>query len=95
MPHHNSHQAEHLKTWDFRGRKVFNIGPKLKHYRYFRVVNGTTKALIFSETVEFLHEYLTQPKFSKGDRIVQALNFLSCAIKDAPATIPTEQLTAI
>ena len=39
--------------------------------------------------------YLTQPTFSKSDCIVRALNFLSCTVKDAPATIYHKQLTPI
>jgi hypothetical protein len=83
------------KSWDFRGRKGFNVGPALNHYRCFHVVDDVTKALRYSDTVEFLHDYLTQPTVTEGDRIVHALNFLSCAVKDAPATIHHEQLTAI
>ena len=83
------------KKWDFRGCSGFNIGPALKHYRCFQVVDGATKSLLFSDTVEFLHKYLTKPTVSKGDRIVHALNFLSCAIKDAPAAIHHKQLTTI
>ena len=83
------------KTWDFRGHSGFNIGLALKHYRCFHVVDGATKALLYYDTDEFLHEYLTKTTVSKGDRIVHALNFLSCAIKDAPASIHHEQLTAI
>ena len=82
-------------TWDFCGRIRFNIGPALKHYRCFHDVNGATKALLYSDTVEFLHKYLTKPTFSAGDRIVHALHFFSCAIKDAPAAIHHMQLTAI
>ena len=65
------------KTSDFRSRKGFNIGPALKHYHFFHVVDGTTKAFLFSDTVKFLHENLTQPAVTKGDHIVHALNFLS------------------
>ena len=50
---------------------------------------------MFSDTVEFLHEYLTQSMVREGDRIVHALNFLSCAIKYSPATIHHKQFTAI
>ena len=65
------------KTWDFRGRKGFNIGPALKHYHCFHVVDGATNDLLLSNTVKFLHKYLTQPTFTEGDCIVHALNFLS------------------
>ena len=83
------------KTWDFRGRKGFNTGPAPQHYCCFHVVDGATKALLFSETVEFLHEYLNQPMVTEGNRIVHVINFLSCAVKYDPATIHHEQLTAI
>ena len=39
------------KTWDFRGRSGFNIGPALEHYRFFHVVDGATKALLYSDTI--------------------------------------------
>ena len=76
-------------------RSGFNIGPALKHYRCFHVVDGATKALLFSNTVEFLHKYLTKPTVSEGDRIVHTLNLLYCAIKGAPSAIHHEQLTVI
>ena len=42
-----------------------------------------------------MHDYLTQPTFSKSNRIVHALNFPSCAVKYALATSYHEQFTAI
>ena len=42
-----------------------------------------------------MHDYLTQPTVSESDHIVQVLNFLSCAVKDAPAVVYHDQLTAI
>ena len=83
------------RSWDFRSREGFNIGPALNHYRCFHVANSFTKALLFSDTVDFMQYYLTQPTFSESDCIVRALNFLSCTVKDAPATIYHKQLTSI
>ena len=83
------------KNWDFRGRKGFNIGPALNHYRCFHVVDSVTVSLLFSDTVKFLHAYLTQPTITKGNRIENALNFLSSAVKDAPTTTHHAQLTTI
>ena len=83
------------KTWDFCGPKGFNIEPALKHYRCFHVVDGTTKALLFSNTVELPHKYLTEPTFTKGDCIFHVINFLSCAVKDTPTTIHHEHITTI
>ena len=90
---HNKPNAQ--KTWDFRVHNVLNIGPALNQYRCFHVVDSITKALLFSNTVKFLHAYITQTIVTEGNRIVHALNLLSCAIKDAPNTIHYDQLTAI
>ena len=75
------------KTWDFCGRSGFNIGPALKHYRCFHVVDGATKAILFSDTIEFLHKYLPTPTVREGEHIVHPPNILSCAIKDDPSAI--------
>ena len=83
------------QSWDFRGRKGFNISPALNHYRCFHVTDATTKALLYSDTAKFINDYLTQPQVSESDRIVHALNFLSCDVKDAPASVYQDQLTAI
>ena len=83
------------KSWDFRVRKGFTIGPALKHYCCFQVVDSTKKSIIISDTIEVLHKYLTQPEVTPKDRIVHALNVLSCAVKDNANTVHHEQLLAI
>jgi len=83
------------KTWDQRGRDGFSLGPALQHYRCYTVADKKTKATIVSDTVEFRHSYLTQPTLTPEDRMVHAMNMLSCAIKDAPATKLEAQLDAI
>ena len=54
------------RSWDFRGRKGFNIGPALNHYRCFHVTDATIKALLYSDTSEFIHDYLTQPQSARA-----------------------------
>ena len=83
------------KSWDFRGRDGFNIGVALKHYRCFHVVDRETKALLFSDTVEFRHSYLTQPTLTHSDRITHALHLLTCALQDLPDLTHDAQLHAI
>ena len=65
------------RYWDFCGRKVFTIGPVLKHYRCFLVVDAAPKSIIISDTIEVLHDYLAQPEITSEDRILHTLNFLS------------------
>ena len=83
------------RSWDFRDRKGFTIGPALEHYRCFQVVNVTTKSIIISDTIKLIHDYLTQPEVTSEDRIIHTVNFLSCAVKDASKTIHHEQLSEI
>ena len=59
------------------------------------MTKATTKSLLYSDTIKFMHDYLTQPTVIESDRIVHALNFLSCTVKDAPAAEYHDQLTAI
>ena len=47
------------RSWDFRGRKGFTIGPALEHYCCFQVVDATTKSIFFYDTIEVFHDYLT------------------------------------
>ena len=65
------------RSWDFRGSKGFSIGPALTHYRCLHVTDATTTSMLYSDTVKFMLDYLTQPQVSKSNRIVHALNVLS------------------
>ena len=84
-----------IRYWDLRDRKGFIISPALNHYRCFHVADAVTKALMFFDTVEFMHDYLTQPTVSNRNCIFRALNFISCAVKDSRATIYLEELMTI
>ena len=43
------------KSWDQYRREDFNVGPSLQHYQCWTLLDGKTKAIITSDTVEFLH----------------------------------------
>eukprot|EP00804_Cyclotella_cryptica_P026695 CCRYP_007932-RA/>CCRYP_007932-RA protein AED:0.24 eAED:0.21 QI:0/0/0/1/1/1/2/0/661 len=88
-------KASTQKSWDFRGRDGFSIGPALHHYRCFQVVDSTTNCVVISDTVEFCHSYLKQPSITYDDRLLHAINYLSSAITDAPASALDSQLQAI
>ena len=46
-------------SWDQRSCDGFNSDPALKHYRCFLVIDAKTKSIIISDTVEFMHSYIT------------------------------------
>eukprot|EP00804_Cyclotella_cryptica_P000722 CCRYP_001010-RA/>CCRYP_001010-RA protein AED:0.32 eAED:0.24 QI:0/0/0/1/0.5/0.66/3/0/551 len=88
-------KASTQKSWDFRGRDGFSIGTALHHYRCFQVVDSATNCVVISDTVKFSHSYLKQPAITYDDRLPHAINYLSSAIADAPASSLDLQLQAI
>ena len=83
------------KYWDQIGREGFSIGPALHHYRCIQAIYGKTKALIITDTAEYLHRYLTQPHITAEERMTHDIQFLTAALKDGPARICNSQLAAI
>ena len=88
-------KAGSRRSWDFRGVEGWSIGPAMVHYRCTKACKATTKAIVISDTVEYIHDYLTQPTLTPEDRITHGLNLLSCALKEAPAASCNAQLDAI
>ena len=80
------------KNWDFRASDEFGIGSDHHHYRCHKVLDTTTKAIRVRNTVNFYHSYLTKPRVTPEDRIIDALQLLSCAIKYVPITLHTKRL---
>ena len=82
-------------SWAFRAHDGFYIGPALKHYHCFQVVNTATKDLLISKTVELRHDYLEQSTFTHEDRLLHALHFISSALKETPTAALDKQIEAI
>ena len=82
-------------SWNQRGREGFIVGPSIQHYRCIQAIDRKTKALIITDTAEYLHRYLTQPHIKAKDRMTHAVNVLAAAIKDVPEIICNSQLAAI
>ena len=83
------------KYWDQNGREGFSVGPALQHYQCIQAIDSKTKALIITDTAEYLHKYLTQPHITAGDIMKHAILFLTAALKDAPTSICDSQLASI
>ena len=81
-----------IKSWYQRGREGFIVGPALQHYQYIKAIDNKTKALIIIDTAEYLHKYLTKPHITAEDRMAHAMQFLTAALKDVPASICDSQL---
>ena len=71
------------------------MGISLYHYRCQLVVAKDTHAIRVSDTIKFLHHYLTQSLLTPEDRILHGMNTLACALEDEHTSICDAQLSAI
>ena len=83
------------RSWDFRAKNGFYIGPAMDSYRCFKLVNADTKSQVISDTVEFRHSYLSVPAPSTEDRIVHGLQVVAGAITGAAPPTSISQVEAI
>ena len=82
-------------SWYFRSKEGWSIGTALDHYGCEQVISCDTKAVTISDTVEFLHQYITAPTVTPADRILHRINTLTGAIKETPITVYDAQLKGI
>ena len=90
---HKNMGTRHL--WDFRGAVGWNVGVALQHYRCHTIVAKSTRAAQVSDTVEFRHNYLTQPTVTPMDRIFHGMTTLTCALYKTPTIACDSQLALI
>ena len=82
-------------SWDFRRKEGWSIGTALDHYRCKQLIPRDTKAVIISDTADFLHEYITVPTVTPTDLILHSINTLTGAIKETSITMYDAQLKVI
>ena len=78
-----------------RGRNGLSAGVALIHYLCQLAIDAETKAVSITDTVKFLHQYLTQPGLTPTDRLIHALHTLTSAMHHTPAVNSAHQLKAI
>ena len=83
------------KPWYQRGHEGFSVGKALHHFYCIQEIESKTKSLIFTDTAEYLHAYLTHPQVTAEYRMTHAIHFFSLALKDAPTSICDSKLAAI
>jgi hypothetical protein len=83
------------RSWDFRAKQGFYIGPALDSYRCFKLVKADTKSQCISDTVDFRHKYLAIPAPTPEDRIIQGLQQVAGALTGAPPPTSISQVDAI
>jgi hypothetical protein len=83
------------RSWDFRAKQGFYIGPALDSYWCFKLINADTKSQCISDTVEFCHKYLAIPAPTSEDRIIQGLQQVAGALTRATPPTSISQVDAI
>jgi hypothetical protein len=84
-------RPENRKTWDVNSIDGYYIGTSFEHYRNYTIWCIDTQAERNSDTVWFKHKYLTNPKLTAADVIVNAANDLNEAIRtNPPSKLPSK-----
>jgi hypothetical protein len=65
------------KSWDFRSKQGFYMGPALDHYRCYKLVKSETKQKVISATVEFRHAFLQIPAVFVDDKVINGLQMMA------------------
>jgi hypothetical protein len=82
------------QSWDYRAKQGFYVGPALDQYSYrcYELVKLEMKQKIISDTVEFRHAYLQIPAVSVDDKIINKLQVMAGALRNAPPPTSSNQL---
>ena len=83
------------RSWDYRAKQGFYVGPAHDHYRCYELVKWETKQKVISDTVQFRHAYLQIPAVSAEDKILNGLQVMVGAMQNAPPPTSLSQLVAI
>eukprot|EP00804_Cyclotella_cryptica_P014695 CCRYP_012698-RA/>CCRYP_012698-RA protein AED:0.35 eAED:0.35 QI:0/-1/0/1/-1/1/1/0/352 len=78
------------RSWDYHSHEGFYVGPALRHYHCYQVLNKESQAVGIMDAIKFRHHYLPSPDLTAEDRIIDALQQLRLTTKS-----PTAQLQAI
>jgi hypothetical protein len=83
------------RSWDYRAKQGYYVGPALDHYRCYKLVKSETKQKVISNTVEFRHAYLQISTVLEDDKIINGLQVMAGALQNAPPPTSSNQLDAI
>jgi hypothetical protein len=73
------------KSWDYRAKQGFYLGPALDHYRCYELVKSEMKQKVISDTVEFRNAYLQILAVLVDDKIINILQVMAGASQNAPS----------
>ena len=88
-------KTSNRKYWDFCSKEGWSVGVLFEHYRCQLVIPADTREINVSNTVEFLHHFITTPNLTPEDRILHGIKTLSSAIQDRPTATYEAQIQDI
>ena len=83
------------ESWDFCSKEGWSVDVSFEHYRCQLVIPADTREINVSDTVEFLHHFISTPTLTPEDRTLHGINTLSSTIKDRPISTYKAQIQAI
>jgi hypothetical protein len=83
------------KSWDYRCKEGYYVGPALQHYRCYQVISKDSGALTISDVVKFKHHYLPEPTMSVEDKLLHAVQAINHTLNAANHQPTQNQLAAI
>ena len=88
-------KTSNQKSWDFRSKEGWSVGVSFEQYRCQLVIPANTRAINVSNTVEFIHHFITTPTLTPEYRILHGINTLSNAIQYKLSATYDAQIQAI
>ena len=88
-------KTSNRKSWDFCCKEGWSVGVLFEHYLCQLVIPADVREINVSDTVKFLHHFITTPTLTPEDRILHGINTLSSAIQDKSTDTYEAQIQAI
>ena len=83
------------RSWDFRVHDGYHLGPALSHYRCYRVLTKTSKAVLITDAVRFRPHKPLLPAPTMNDKLLHALHRIDSTLATNAETPSTTQLLAL
>jgi hypothetical protein len=78
---HSHVKPDDRRSWDAHPNAGFNLGTSIEHHRCYRIYITKTRATQVSNTVNFKHQYITNPTVSPESLVFAAAQQLTAALK--------------
>ncbi len=79
------------RSWDYRAKQGFYVGPAMDHYRCYKLVKSEMKQKVVYNMVEFRHAYLQILAVLADDKIINRLQVMAGMLQNAPPPTSSNQ----